>query len=118
MKCNSIIFRNTFNVFFFILHNRFTEKSKTLISAISIKITIISIYWLKKYQRFYFLPVNMVNDAWNNLKIEFTNDEIEQQLVSYFEENCILGKIKMRCRNNRTPKDMNLYSLLKRGLYL
>lgn len=36
----------------------------------------------------------MVNDAWNNLKIEFTNDEIEQQLVSYFEENFILGKIK------------------------
>lgn len=29
---------------FFILHNQYTEKSKTLVSAISVKITIISIY--------------------------------------------------------------------------
>ena len=51
-----------------------------------------------------FLPVNMVKDSWNNLKMEFSNDENEQQLVSYFEENYIFGKMKMRYRNNRTPK--------------
>jgi len=46
----------------------------------------------------------MVNDAWINLKMEFSNVEYEQQFVSYLEENYILGKMKMRYRNNRTPK--------------
>jgi len=51
-----------------------------------------------------FLPVNMVRDDWSNLKMQFSNDENEQQLVSYFDENYINGKIRMRYLNNRTPK--------------
>lgn len=51
-----------------------------------------------------FLPVNLVKDVCNNLKLEFSNDKNEQLLVSYFEENYILGKMKMRYRNSRTPK--------------
>ncbi|KAF0750002.1 Uncharacterized protein FWK35_00016624 [Aphis craccivora] len=51
-----------------------------------------------------FLPVNMVRDAWSNLKMQFSNDKNEQQLVSYFDKNYINGKIRMRYRNNRTSK--------------
>jgi len=51
-----------------------------------------------------FLPINMVRDAWSNLKMQFSNDENEQKLVSYFDENFINGKIRMWFRNNRTPK--------------
>jgi len=36
--------------------------------------------------------------------MQFSNDENEQNLVSYFDENYISGKIRMRYRNNRTPK--------------
>jgi len=42
-----------------------------------------------------FLPVNMVRDAWSNSKMQFSNYENEQQLVSYFDENYINGKIRM-----------------------
>lgn len=50
-----------------------------------------------------FLPVNMVRDTWSNLKMQFSNDKNEQQLVSYFDENYFNSKIRMRYRNNRTP---------------
>jgi len=46
----------------------------------------------------------MVLDAWSNLKTQFSNYENGQQLISYFDENYINGKIRMRYRNNRTPK--------------
>lgn len=36
--------------------------------------------------------------------MEFSNDEKTQQLLSYFEENYIFGKMKMLYRNNKAPK--------------
>lgn len=46
----------------------------------------------------------MVRDAWSNLKMQFSNDEYEHQLVSYFDKNYIHGKIRMRYHSNSTPK--------------
>lgn len=60
----------------------------------------------------------MVKDAWNNFKLEFSNDKNEQQLVSNFEENYIFGKMKMGYQNKRTPKRHEPIFLPKCSLFL
>lgn len=49
-----------------------------------------------------FLPPEKVKEAWGILKSEFENDEID--LVTYFEENYVIGKIRMRFRKKEATR--------------
>ncbi|KAL4120244.1 hypothetical protein QTP88_012974 [Uroleucon formosanum] len=59
-----------------------------------------SIY--RKIQALALLPPEKVKRAWGILKSEFENDEIDQ--VTYFEENYVVGKIRMRFRKKETTR--------------
>jgi len=49
-----------------------------------------------------FLPPEKVKEAWSILKSEFENDKID--LVTYFEENYVVGKIRMRFRKKEATR--------------
>lgn len=52
-----------------------------------------------------FLPVNKIKESWLMLKTQFDeNDNQEQQLVTYFNNYYLYGKIRMRFKNNKKPK--------------
>jgi hypothetical protein len=49
-----------------------------------------------------FLPPEKVKEAWGILKSEFDDDEID--LVTYFEENYVVEKIRMRFRKKEVTR--------------
>lgn len=49
-----------------------------------------------------FLPPEKVKEAWGILKSELEDDEID--LVTYFEENYVIGKIRMRFRKKEATR--------------
>ncbi|CAI6354269.1 unnamed protein product [Macrosiphum euphorbiae] len=49
-----------------------------------------------------FLTPEKVKEAWGILKSEFEDDEID--LVTYFEENYVIGKIRMRFRKKEATR--------------
>jgi len=49
-----------------------------------------------------FFPYEKVKEAWGILKCEFKDDEID--LVTYFEENYVVGKSRMRFRKKEATR--------------
>jgi len=62
-----------------------------------------------------FLPINIVRNAWSNLKIQFSNDEMNSNLYYILMRTIFTVKLEYDIAIIEHRKEMNQFSLLKCG---